>query len=58
MAATIWDTPDRRGLIAWRDLLGDQFVAGYILNTGEHAARFADRISAAPIDRLWHPVSA
>lgn len=44
---------DRSGLVALRDLLGDQFTAGYVLYTGEHTARIDDRIYAAPIDRLW-----
>ena len=52
-AAAQTNPADRRGLVALRDLLGDQFVAGYVLNTGEHAARIDDRLYVAPIDHLW-----
>jgi hypothetical protein len=36
-----------------RELLGDQFRAGFVLNTGQHAGRLEDRIYTCPIDRLW-----
>jgi len=42
-----------RGLIALRDLLGDQFQAGFFLNTGTEAYRVDDRIYVCPTDRLW-----
>jgi uncharacterized protein len=44
---------DLTGLRELRDLLGDQFRAGFVLTTGEHAARLEDRIYTAPIDQLW-----
>jgi uncharacterized protein len=42
-----------RGLIALRDSLGDQFRAGYFLNTGSEAYQIDDRIYVCPVDRLW-----
>ena len=42
-----------RGLIALRETLGDQFQAGFLLNTGTEAYRIHDRIHVCPIDRLW-----
>ncbi len=47
------DTEDARGLIALRDILGDQFHAGFVLGTGDTALRIDDRIYACPINRLW-----
>lgn len=47
------DTKDARGLIALRNVLGDQFHAGFVLGTGDTALRIDDRIYACPIDRLW-----
>lgn len=42
-----------RGLVTLRDALGEQFRAGFFLNTGTEAYRFDDRIYVCPIDRLW-----
>ena len=42
-----------RGLIALRDRLGDQFRAGYFLNTGGEAYQIDDHIYVCPVDRLW-----
>lgn len=44
---------DRSGLVALRNLVGEQFSAGYVLYTGEHGVRLEDRIYAAPVDQLW-----
>ncbi len=41
------------GLLTLRDTLGDQFRAGYFLNTGSEAYRVDDRIYVVPVDRLW-----
>lgn len=49
---------DASGLRILRDSLGEQFRAGFILNTGPVAYRLEDRIHVCPIDRLWHPSSA
>jgi uncharacterized protein len=45
---------DLSGLRLLRDLLGDQFRAGFVLTTGEHSGRLDDRLYTCPIDRLWH----
>ncbi|MGL5929553.1 MAG: ATP-binding protein [Dermatophilaceae bacterium] len=42
-----------RGLVHLRDRLGDRFVGGVLLNTGNQAQQVADRISLAPVDELW-----
>jgi len=43
--------------LAWlRDKLGDQFVAGVVLFTGERPLAFGDRLTAAPISALWRSV--
>ncbi|MFM2071956.1 MAG: hypothetical protein RLZZ623_2219 [Actinomycetota bacterium] len=47
------DTKSLRGLVALRDSLGDEFRAGYFLNTGSEAYQIDDRIHVCPIDRLW-----
>jgi predicted AAA+ superfamily ATPase len=44
---------DLGGLRVLRDLLGNQFRAGFVLNTGQFAGRLEDRIYTCPIDRLW-----
>jgi hypothetical protein len=41
-----------RGLATLRDALGDQFRAGFFLNSGTEAY-CSDRIYVCPIDRLW-----
>lgn len=42
-----------KGLTHLRDRVGDRFVAGVVLNTGQQAQRVDDRISVAPVDELW-----
>jgi uncharacterized protein len=44
---------DLAGLRLLRDLLGDQFRAGFVLTTGEHFGRLEDRLFTCPIDRIW-----
>ena len=46
-------TKDLSGLRRLRELLGDQFRAGFVLTTGEHSGRLEDRMYTCPIDRLW-----
>lgn len=41
------------GLTYLRDRLGDRFVAGVLLNTGQHVQQVGDRLAVAPIDSLW-----
>ena len=47
-------TKDLTGLRLLRELLGDQFRAGFVLTTGQHSGRIDDRIFSIPIDQLWH----
>ncbi len=47
------DQKGLRGLRALRDALGDQFRAGFFLNTGAEAYRIEDRIHVCPVDRIW-----
>lgn len=44
---------DFAGLRHLQDRLGDRFVAGFVLYTGQHSLRFGDRLRALPIDTLW-----
>ncbi len=46
-------TKDLLGLRRLRELLGDQFRAGFVLTTGKHSGRLEDRMYTCPIDRLW-----
>jgi predicted AAA+ superfamily ATPase len=48
------DQKSLRGLTTLRDALGEQFRAGFLLNTGTEAYAIDDRIYICPIDRLWH----
>lgn len=47
------DQKGLRGLRSLRDALGEQFHAGFYLNTGTEAYRIDDRIYVCPVDRLW-----
>jgi predicted AAA+ superfamily ATPase len=44
---------DLRGLRHLAKLLGDRFVAGYVLYTGQQTLSFGDRVRALPLDALW-----
>lgn len=44
---------DMSGLRLLRDKLGERFVAGVVLYTGERAYTYDDRLHVLPIDRLW-----
>lgn len=45
---------DWRGLRHLAERLGDRFVAGLLLYTGEQTLPFGERFRAMPIDALWH----
>ena len=47
------DLGDARHLIWARDSLGDHFLAGVVLHTGQATFRLSERIIAAPISTLW-----
>ncbi|NNH70042.1 ATP-binding protein [Nocardia uniformis] len=51
-AATL-HKPDFAGLRHLQERLGDRFVAGYILYSGQHSLSFGDRLRALPIETLW-----
>jgi len=44
---------DTRWLSVLREELGDRFVAGVVLHTGQMAVSVSDRVWAAPIEILW-----
>ena len=44
---------DFRGLRKLRDAVGEAFLAGLVLHTGERAYTYQDRLHVLPIDRLW-----
>jgi len=44
---------DFRGLRKLREALGDAFLAGAVLYTGQRAYTFEDRLHTVPIDNLW-----
>lgn len=46
-------TEDLRGLRQLAGALGDRFVAGYVLYTGQQTLPFGDNIRAVPLDALW-----
>lgn len=46
-------TGDLSGLRNLANLLGDRFVAGYVLYAGQQTLPFGDRIRALPISALW-----
>lgn len=55
-SATAVNAADARGLLHVADALGDRFVHGYVLYTGDASIRLADdRITATPIANLWAP---
>ena len=47
------DGDDARHLVWLRDRLGDDFVRGVVLHTGDRVHPLGDRIDAAPIRALW-----
>lgn len=46
-------TEDLAGLRHLANLMGDRFVGGYVLYTGQQTLSFGDRIKAVPLDALW-----
>ena len=46
-------TEDLAGLRNLARLLGDRFVAGYVLYTGQQTLPFGEKIKAVPMDALW-----
>jgi hypothetical protein len=52
-ASTTVTLAEFRWLTWLRDKLGDQFVAGFVLDAGQRSLAFGDRLTAAPISSLW-----
>jgi uncharacterized protein len=46
-------TEDLVGLRQLAGLLGDRFVAGYVLYTGQQTLPFGSKLRALPLDALW-----
>jgi predicted AAA+ superfamily ATPase len=46
-------TEDLSGLRHLAGALGERFVAGYVLYTGQQTLPFGDKIRAVPLDALW-----
>ena len=46
-------TTDLAGLRNLARQVGDRFVAGYVLYTGQQTLPFGDRLRAVPLDALW-----
>jgi uncharacterized protein len=47
-------TEDLSGLRNLANQLGDRFVAGFVLYTGQQTLPFGEKIRALPVDALWH----
>jgi Predicted ATPase (AAA+ superfamily) len=46
-------TEDLTGLRSLASVLGERFVAGYVLYTGQQTLPFGEKIRAVPLDALW-----
>ncbi len=46
-------TEDLAGLRNLSGILGDRFIAGYVLYTGQQTLPFGDKLRALPLDALW-----
>jgi uncharacterized protein len=46
-------TEDLAGLRNLANLLGDRFVAGFVLYTGQQTLPFGEKIRAVPVEALW-----
>lgn len=51
-SSTVADT-DFRGLRLLRDRLGDDFLGGAVVNLGQRAYTYENRLHVIPLDRLW-----
>src|SRR5262249_46381532 len=46
-------TEDLTGLRSLASVLGERFVSGYVLYTGQETLPFGEKIRAVPLDALW-----
>jgi predicted AAA+ superfamily ATPase len=44
---------DAKWLIALRDQLGDRFIGGLVLHTGQQSTTLGPKLAATPLDILW-----
>ena len=49
----VFASPDLSGPQARGVALGDRFVAGYVLYTGQQTLPSGEKIRAVPLDALW-----
>jgi predicted AAA+ superfamily ATPase len=47
---------DMRSLRKLRDAVGDAFLAGVALYTGDRSYVYEDRLCVLPVDRIWNPI--
>jgi uncharacterized protein len=47
-------TEDLAGLRNLSSALGERFIAGYVLYTGQQTLPFGEKLRALPLDALWH----
>lgn len=47
-------TEDLRGVRHLSNLLGERFIAGFVLYTGQQTLSFGEKIKGVPLDALWH----
>ena len=52
-AASTVRQKDTKGLAMLRDRLGERFVRGYVLYTGQQVHAVGERLTALPIEALW-----
>ena len=56
-AATSFNARQFKGLAALRDALGERFVGGIVLNTGQAGYRYSERLWGLPVSALWQKSS-
>lgn len=53
-AASTVQAKDLAGLSLLRDKLRERFLGGFVLHTGPSTRVVAERITAVPVEALWH----
>nr|WP_280801328.1 ATP-binding protein [Arthrobacter pigmenti] len=56
-SSTSFNAKQFTGLKFLRDNLGDRFLGGVVLNTGQRGYRFAEKLWGLPVAALWEPLS-
>jgi len=52
-SSSVASSSDAKWLAWLRDKVGDDFIHGFVLHTGERSFALGDRLTAAPISALW-----